>query len=223
MTLVRLENVTKDYPMGSTSVRALDGISMEVNRGEFVALVGPSGCGKTTLLNILGLLDRPTSGKVLLEDEDMSQSSDNQESDRRLVQIGFIFQNFNLVPVLNVFENVEVPLVLAKSHPRVRKAKVEGLLASVGLSDFVRHRPDELSGGQRQRVAIARALVNSPSLILADEPTANLDSGNGTKIMEILADLNRSQGVTFFMTTHNPELLRYASRIIHLRDGRIET
>lgn len=223
MTLVRLENVTKDYPMGSTSVRALDGISMEVNQGEFVALVGPSGCGKTTLLNILGLLDHPTSGKVLLEDKDMSQSSDNQESDRRLVQIGFIFQNFNLVPVLNVFENVEVPLVLAKSHPKVRKATVEGLLASVGLSDFVRHRPDELSGGQRQRVAIARALVNSPSLILADEPTANLDSGNGTKIMEILADLNRSRGVTFFMTTHNPELLRYASRIIRLRDGRIET
>ncbi len=222
MTLVRLDNVTKDYLMGTTSVRALDGISMEVEKGEFVALVGPSGCGKTTLLNILGLLDRPTSGKVLLEGKDTSQSTDNQESDRRLAQIGFIFQNFNLVPVLNVFENVEVPLVLAKSNPKARKDKVEHLLASVGLSEFLEHRPDELSGGQRQRVAIARALVNSPSLILADEPTANLDSGNGAKIMEIMAELNRKQGVTFFMTTHNPDLLRYASRIIHLRDGRIE-
>ena len=219
MVLVELQEVTKIYQMGTTSVPALRGVSLKVESGEFVALVGPSGCGKTTLLNILGFLDQPTKGTFFYRGHNMSRQTDNQEADQRLAEIGFIFQSFNLVPVLSVAENIEVPLVLAGVSKQIRKEKVRSLLESVGIADLARRRPEELSGGQRQRVAIARALVNEPSLILADEPTANLDTENGALVMKNLSLLNRERGVTIFLTTHNPELLRYASRILHLRDG----
>ena len=222
MPLLRLENVTKTYHLGSTEVAALRGVSLSIQAAEFVALTGPSGCGKTTLLNLLGCLDRPTTGQIFLNGQDLSGLSRNQEADTRLSQIGFIFQSFNLVPVLNVFENIEVPLVLSRVGPGERRKRVHRLIDEVGLGDFIRHRPDQLSGGQRQRVAIARALVNEPALVLADEPTANLDSENGGNVMQLMTTLNREQGVTFFMTTHNRELLKYTTRTIGLRDGRLD-
>jgi putative ABC transport system ATP-binding protein len=221
MGFVQIEKLTKDYHLGKTVVHALKGISFSIQEGDFLSIVGPSGCGKTTLLNIIGCIDYPSSGKVLFDGRDVKSLSDDEEADMRLKNMGFIFQSFNLVPVLNVLENVELPLILARVPPAERKKRVQHLIELVGLSELVLHKPDELSGGQRQRVAIARALVNRPRLIIADEPTANLDSVTGSNIMQEMERLNREEGVSFVFSTHDQEVMKYAHRIIHLRDGEI--
>ncbi|MFP4443304.1 MAG: ABC transporter ATP-binding protein [Spirochaetia bacterium] len=220
--LLNVKEVEKVYPLGKTRVHALKGISFSLDRGEFLSIQGPSGCGKTTLLNIVGCIDHPTKGTVEIDGIDVSSYSDSKSADIRLKRIGFIFQTFNLIPVLNIRENVEFPMILEKSSKKKRRRTAENLIAAVGLSDFIDHKPDELSGGQRQRVAIARALVNSPELVIADEPTANLDSETGSMIVNLMQKLNRDQGVSFIFSTHNPEVVQYADRKIKLRDGLIE-
>jgi putative ABC transport system ATP-binding protein len=221
MALISLEGVTRTYHLGSATIHALAGIDLEIAAGEFAAVAGPSGCGKTTLLNIVGCIDRPTTGTVTLDGSPLESLDDNAESMLRLEKIGFIFQSFNLIPVLTVAENVEFPAVLRGTSVADRRAAVAELLEAVGLTDYRDHRPDELSGGQRQRVAVARALVNGPRLVIADEPTANLDSETGERILNLMRSLNEQEHVTFIFSTHNPEILRYATRTIRLRDGRI--
>lgn len=222
MGFIVLEDVKKDYRLGKTVVHALKGVSFAISEGDFLSIVGPSGCGKTTLLNIIGCIDKPTSGRVLFDNKDIGKLSDDEEAKIRLKNIGFIFQSFNLVPVLNVIENIELPLVLAKVPASERKKRVDFLVELVGLSEFAEHRPDELSGGQRQRVAIARALVHKPRLVIADEPTANLDSVTGANIMEEMKRLNQEEGVSFIFSTHDHSVMKYAKRVIKLKDGELE-
>lgn len=222
MPLLKLEDVRRTYSLGKTQVHALRGVSFEVERGDFMSIVGPSGSGKTTLLNIIGCIDRPTSGKVYIDGDDVSHYPDPKEADMRLRTMGFVFQTFNLVPVLTVRENVEFPLLLAGVPKAERRKRAEHLVEAVGLTEFIHHKPDELSGGQRQRVAIARALVNRPELVIADEPTANLDSETGAMIIDLMKSLNQNQNVSFIFSTHNPEIVNYARRVIRLRDGSIE-
>lgn len=221
MAIVEVQGVSRDYYLGKTVIHALRDVSLSMDEGEFVAIMGPSGCGKSTLLNIVGCIDTPTAGTVRLNGENVAELDDNDEADRRLHNIGFIFQAFNLIPVLTVAENIEFPLLLARVPSADRRERVENLMEMTGLSSHARHRPEELSGGQRQRVAIARALVNEPRMVIADEPTANLDSETGADIVRAMARLNRERGVTFLFSTHNPEVTRHARRIIELRDGRI--
>jgi putative ABC transport system ATP-binding protein len=222
MMLLEISDVEKIYPLGKTEVHALKGVSFTLDRGEFLSIQGPSGCGKTTLLNIVGCIDHPTKGTVKLDGKDVSHYSDAESADTRLMRIGFIFQTFNLIPVLNIRENVEFPMILGKASKKERRRMAKELIDAVELSSFINHKPDELSGGQRQRVAIARALVNQPELVIADEPTANLDSETGSVIINLMQKLNREQGVSFIFSTHNPEVVQYADRKIKLRDGRIE-
>ena len=221
MPVLKIEDIHKDYLLGKSVIHALKGLSLSVEKGDFISVVGPSGCGKTTLLNILGCIDKPSSGRVYFRGEDLSKMTDNQEADIRLREIGFIFQSFNLVPVLSCSENIEFPLILAGVPKKERRRRTARLGEIVGLADFAEHKPDELSGGQRQRVAIARALVNNPSLVIADEPTANLDSETGNSILETMNRLNREEKVTFIFSTHNPEIMQYARTIIHLKDGAV--
>jgi putative ABC transport system ATP-binding protein len=220
---VRVFEVTKDYELGRTRVAALRGVTLEVERGEFLAVAGPSGSGKSTLLNLMGCLDHPTSGRVIIGEQDVAHLDDNALSDLRARKIGFIFQTFNLIPVLSALENVEFPLLFqgrrggrAAGRSRARRA-----LEEVGLADFLRHRPDELSGGQRQRVAVARALVTDPVIVLADEPTANLDSATGDAIISLMLDINRRDGTTFIFSTHDARVMAHAHRVVHLADGRL--
>jgi putative ABC transport system ATP-binding protein len=222
MPILKVEDLHKDYRLGKTVIHALRGLSFEVARGDFVSIVGPSGCGKSTLLNIVGCIDKPTSGTVMLDGVDVSTFDDDREADTRLEKIGFIFQSFNLVGVLDVRENIEYPLILAGMPKRERRRRVSDLIEEVGLGEFADHKPDELSGGQRQRVAIARALANRPSLVIADEPTANLDSETSTGIMESMRRLNEEDGVSFVFSTHNELIERYAKRVLHMKDGLIE-
>jgi len=222
VSTVRVEDVTKEYDLGRTKVPALRGVSLAVEKGEFMAVAGPSGSGKSTLLNLIGCQDRPTSGRVLIGDQDVAVLGDDALSDLRARTIGFIFQTFNLIPVLSAFENVEFPLLFQREIKDSR-VRAERALESVGLAGFGRHRPDELSGGQRQRVAVARALATNPALVLADEPTANLDSATGEAIVSLMLDINRRQGTTFLFSTHDPRVMSHASRVIRLEDGRIET
>jgi putative ABC transport system ATP-binding protein len=219
--ILEVSGVTKDYQLGRTVIHALRGIDFTVRRGDFVSIVGPSGCGKTSLLNIIGCIDRPSSGRVLIDGVDIAEFDDDAESDTRLSKLGFIFQSFNLVGVLDVRENIEFPLLLAKTPPAERRRRVDQLIELVGLGEFVAHKPDELSGGQRQRVAIARALVNNPSLVIADEPTANLDSVTAAGIMEAMKRLNDEEKVTFIFSTHNELIEKYATRVLTIRDGLI--
>jgi putative ABC transport system ATP-binding protein len=220
MGSVRVENVAKEYDLGRTRVPALRGVSLSVEPGEFMAVVGPSGSGKSTLLNLIGCLDRPTSGRVLIGGEDVARLGDDMLSDLRSRTIGFIFQTFNLIPVLSALENVEFPLLFGQSHRNGRE-RARRALAEVGLADFADHRPDELSGGQRQRVAVARALVTDPALVLADEPTANLDSATGGAIIDLMLEINRRDGTTFIFSTHDPKVMSHAQRVVRLADGRI--
>jgi putative ABC transport system ATP-binding protein len=222
MPLLKLQDVRRTYSLGKTQVHALRGVSFDVDRGDFLSIVGPSGSGKTTLLNIIGCIDRPTSGKVFLDGDDVSDYPDPKEADMRLRTMGFVFQTFNLIPVLTVRENVEFPLLLAGVPKAKRRKRAEELVEAVDLTEFIRHKPDELSGGQRQRVAIARALVNQPELVIADEPTANLDTETGAMIIDLMKSLNRNQNVSFIFSTHNPEIVNYARRVVRLRDGEIE-
>jgi putative ABC transport system ATP-binding protein len=219
--MLEVRGVTKDYHLGKAVIHALRGVDFQVEAGDFVSIVGPSGCGKTTLLNIIGCIDKPTSGTVRLRGQDVSTFDDNREADTRLAQIGFIFQSFNLVAVLDVRENIEFPLILAKVPRTERARRIDRLVELVGLGEFVKHRPDELSGGQRQRVAIARALVNRPSMVIADEPTANLDSVTSTTIMEAMKALNEEEKVTFIFSTHNELIEKYAKRVLTIKDGLI--
>jgi len=217
---VRLLDVEKVYESGDIRVPALRGVDLEVERGEFLALTGPSGCGKSTLLSLVGCLDRPTKGKVLLDQRDVTTLSDEELAHLRNRKVGFVFQMFNLLPSMDVSGNVELPLIYAHIPERERKNRVEKILDDLHLSERARHRPTQLSGGERQRVAIARALVVEPLLLLADEPTGNLDSASGKEIMELFRVLNR-KGVTIFLVSHDPDVASYAGRVLKMRDGRL--
>jgi putative ABC transport system ATP-binding protein len=219
MEVAKIENVTRVYTVGKVETQALRGVSLTIDGGEFMALVGPSGSGKTTLLQLLGCLDRPTSGRVIINGKDVSQLNRDQRADMRRGTIGFIFQFFALIPTLTAYENIEMPLLLNGHSASERRARVTELLETVGLADRGSSRPDQLSGGQQQRVAIARALAVKPSMILADEPTANLDTPNGQQVMETMTRLNKETGVTFVFATHDPRVIQYARRVVTLRDG----
>lgn len=218
--VIEVEQLEKVYGMGEGVVRALAGVSFQIERGEFVALMGPSGSGKSTLMHLLGCLDRPTSGRYWLEGEEIGRLSNRRRAQIRNQRIGFVFQTFNLLPRLTALENVIMPLRYRGRVPGGRELAAE-TLARVGLADRLSHRPSELSGGQRQRVAIARALVTNPALILADEPTGNLDSRTGAEVMELLRRLNEDEGRTIILVTHDQQLARYAARTIMLHDGRV--
>ncbi|MGI6037741.1 MAG: ABC transporter ATP-binding protein [Limnochordia bacterium] len=217
-----LKGVTKEYRQGKLSVSALRGIDFTVSKGDFLSIAGPSGSGKTTLLNLMGCLDVPTQGSIMLEGQELAKQTKQQLAEIRRHRLGFIFQSYNLIPVLTAFENVAFPLELLGELSREEiNSRVEEMLAEVGLSQYGHHRPNELSGGQQQRVAIARALVKDPALVLADEPTANLDSENGRAILEIMWKLNQEKGTTFVFSTHDPMVMEYATRLVTLRDGQI--
>ncbi len=221
MALISVRKVEKQYALGRLKAPALFDVDLEVAEGERLCLMGPSGSGKSTLLNIIGCIDSASSGEVAIGGERTGNLSDARLSEFRNRTMGFIFQSFNLVPVLSVFENVEYPLLLQKLPSRQRRERVEELLAKVGLSDFAKRSPENLSGGQRQRVAIARALVAGPRLVIADEPTAALDHATGKSIMELMVEMNESEGATLVFSTHDPAVSAYAKRIVHMMDGRI--
>jgi putative ABC transport system ATP-binding protein len=221
MEVAKVENATRTYKIGKVETQALKGVSLTIENGEFTALVGPSGSGKTTLLQLIGCLDQPTTGRVVINGKDATKLNRNQRADIRRENLGFIFQFFALIPTLTAYENIEMPLLLTKVGSSERRQRVEQLLAAVDLTERAHHRPDQLSGGQQQRVAIARALATKPALILADEPTANLDTPNGKQVMEIMTRLNQETGVTFVFATHDPRVIQYARRIVTLRDGLI--
>jgi putative ABC transport system ATP-binding protein len=221
MSTVEAEGLTKKYGRGDTAVTALDQVNLQIASGEFVSVMGPSGCGKSTLLHLLGGLDRPTSGRVILDGKDTSQLSDEKLTELRRKQMGFIFQFFNLIPVLNALENVSLPLVLDGMKKAEASEKAEEWLHRVGLDDRLDHRPDQLSGGQQQRVAIARALVSDPALILADEPTGNLDSRASDEVAGWLRKVVDHYGRAILMVTHDPRIAAYSDRIIFLKDGTI--
>jgi putative ABC transport system ATP-binding protein len=220
MRSVIVKGLKKVYPLGSTEVHALRGIDLEIEKGEFFVLAGPSGSGKSTLLNIIGCLDHATEGRVWLEDMEVSRCSDAELNRIRLHHIGFIFQSFNLISVLNVYENIELPLLIRKDiKPKEKRERVSELIEKVGLTDQINQKPYELSGGQQQRVAIARALVTSPKIVLADEPTANLDSRTGIEIIDLMHEMNRQRGTTFIFSSHDQKVIDRASRVLHMSDG----
>ncbi|MEW6405216.1 MAG: ABC transporter ATP-binding protein [Chloroflexota bacterium] len=223
MEVANITNVTRIFTIGKMETRALRGVDLKVETGEFTALVGPSGSGKTTLLQIIGCLDLPTSGSVVITGQDVTKLNRNQRADLRKGTLGFVFQFFALIPTLNAYENVEMPLLLSGQKDGTRRQRVMELLDAVGLSDRAHHRPDQLSGGQQQRVAVARALATNPKLVLADEPTANLDTENGRQVMDIMKKLNQETGVTFVFATHDPRVISYANRVVTLKDGLIDT
>jgi len=221
MEVAKLTDVTKKYQVGEVETNALKGVSLTIESGEFTSLVGPSGSGKTTLLQLIGCLDQPNSGKIVINGHEATNLNRNKRADLRKQEIGFVFQFFALIPTLTAYENVEMPLLLNGTTPAERKKRVTELLEAIGMSDRAQHRPDQLSGGQQQRVAVARALATNPKMILADEPTANLDTANGQQVMEIMKKLNEETGVTFVFATHDPRVFNYAKRIVTLQDGLI--
>ena len=223
MAIVELQDVHKVYPLGKTEVHAVQGVSSEIQKGDFISIVGPSGSGKSTILNLLGCIDVPTEGSVIIDNVDTKTLNDKQITGLRHRIIGFIFQSFNLIPVLNVYENIEFPLLLGEEKVNRDETKewIDYLIDEVGLNEWRKHRPNELSGGQRQRVAIARALVCKPQVVLADEPTANLDSKTGEQIIELMKKVNRDQSTTFIFSTHDATIVDIADHIIRLQDGKI--
>ncbi|MCX7024475.1 MAG: ABC transporter ATP-binding protein [Spirochaetes bacterium] len=222
MSVVELADVRKSYKLGDTVVEALRGVSVSIDKGEFLAIAGPSGSGKSTLLNMLGCIDVPSSGRVTIDGADVGGLSDRELTRYRRTKIGFIFQSFNLIPVLDVYENIEFPLLVkSKLTRKEREALVMRFIEEVGLDDRIKNKPNELSGGQRQRVAIARALVTRPLIVLADEPTANLDSGTGIRIVELMRSINESDKTTFIFSTHDAHIMREAKRVINVLDGKV--
>jgi putative ABC transport system ATP-binding protein len=219
--LIRIQELHRDFLMGHETVHALDGVSLTVRAGEFLGVMGPSGSGKSTLLYLMGGLDRPTAGHIWVHDQDITALDENGLAVYRRRQVGFVFQTFNLISTMGALENVEFPMLFARVPPAQRRERAHYLLELMGLADRVGHKPTELSGGQQQRVAMARALVNDPTIILADEPTGNLDSHTGAEVMAILAQLNREQGRTIVVVSHDPSITDFTSRCIHLLDGRI--
>ena len=219
--VIQIVDLTREYLMGAERVQALRGVSLEIRRNEYVAIMGPSGSGKSTMMNLLGCLDTPSTGEYWLNGQEVSRMPDDALARVRNKEIGFVFQTFNLLPRASALQNVELPLVYAGVGAKTRLARATEALQQVGLGDRMHHRPNELSGGQRQRVAVARALVNSPSIILADEPTGNLDSATSTEIMALFEDLHRG-GQTIVLVTHEPDIAAHAARQVHLKDGRIE-
>jgi putative ABC transport system ATP-binding protein len=219
--MIALEKAGKVYKLGKVEVTALKSVDLEVDEGEFISVCGPSGSGKSTLLNLIGCIDIPTSGKVSIMGKDVTSFNDAGLSRLRNKAIGFIFQSFNLIPVLNAFENVEYPLVVLGETKSKRLGKVATIMREVGLADYAKHRPDELSGGQRQRVAIARALVTEPKMVLADEPTANLDSVTGIEILDLMQKMNEEHKTTFVFSTHDPKIEKYAKKIYKMKDGNL--
>lgn len=217
---IALNNITKTYVMGDAEVRALDGVSLSIETGEFAAIIGPSGSGKSTLMNILGCLDRPTGGSYQLGGQEVEGLSDDQLAKVRNKMIGFVFQNFNLLPRMSAQQNVALPLIYAGVERKARLDKAARVLAEVGLGERIKHRPNEMSGGQRQRVAIARALINDPEILIADEPTGNLDTKSSLEIMDIFCKLN-DVGRTVILVTHEPDIAAYARRVIQVRDGKV--
>lgn len=218
---ILLSKVTKVYELGGEKVNALAGLTLSISPGEFTAIMGPSGSGKSTLMNILGCLDRPTSGSYQLDGHEVATLNDDELAITRNKKIGFVFQSFNLLPRMSTLENVALPMVYAGVDKKERLARAAQVLAMVGLQERMNHQPNELSGGQRQRVAIARSLVNDPTIIMADEPTGNLDTKSGDEVMAIFSELN-AQGRTIILVTHEPEIAEYAGRVVYVRDGRIE-
>ncbi|MFH1347718.1 MAG: ABC transporter ATP-binding protein [Candidatus Margulisiibacteriota bacterium] len=224
MPISKMENVIKNYKIGKIEVPALRGVSLSIEEGDFLSIAGPSGSGKTTMLNLFGCLDKPTEGKVYIVDQDVSKLSSNKEADIRNRNLGFVFQTFNLIPVLTAFENVEFPLVLLGiKSAKVRKERVMNALADVGIADLANRKPMEISGGQMQRVAIARALVKNPKVVLADEPTANLDSVTGEGILKLMKEMNEKTKTTFIFSTHDPMVMSYARRLVKVHDGQIQS
>jgi len=218
---VQTENLHRHFVVGGQTVRALDGVDLAVRTGEFLAMMGPSGSGKSTLLYLLGGLDRPTGGQIWVDDKELGALDEAALAAYRGRQVGFVFQSFHLIPTMTARQNVEFPMLFARLPAAARRERATRLLERVGLGERLDHRPTELSGGQQQRVAVARALVNNPALILADEPTGNLDSHTGLEIMDLLADLNRSEKRTIVIVSHDPSVADYATRTVHLKDGRI--
>lgn len=221
MSIIRCENVTKTYVTGDITVNALKGITMEIEKGEMVAVMGPSGCGKTTLLNCLSGIDDVTSGKIMIEDNDITNMDDNGKTNFRAKRMGFVFQFYNLLPVLTATENVELPLLISGNDPKDSRKKALELLEAVGLSNRAALRPNSLSGGERQRVTIARALSNTPAIVWADEPTGDLDVRTSEEVVALMRRLNRENGQTFVIVTHDPEVGAKCDRIIHMRDGQV--
>ena len=223
MPVVELRKARKEYRLGQTRVEALRGVALEIERGEFLAVAGPSGSGKSTMLNLVGCIDVPSSGQVLVDGVEVGSLGDRELTRYRREKIGFIFQSFNLIPVLDVYENIEFPLLLKKGFAKKeREALVMRFVEEVGLADRLRNKPGELSGGQRQRVAIARALVSRPLIVLADEPTANLDSETGARIVELMRQINEEEGTTFIFSTHDAHIMGKARRVVRILDGRVE-
>jgi len=219
--LVTVEAVSRQFPLDHNYVRALDNVNLRIAPGEFLAIAGPSGSGKSTLLNLIGCIDKPTTGRILIDGVDTSTLSPTNLTALRRVKLGFVFQTFNLIPVFTAAENVEFPLLVQGFSSQERRTRVAAALESVGLSPRANHRPDLLSGGERQRVAVARAIVHRPALVLADEPTANLDTHNATQLIDLMHDLNRTLGLTFLFSTHDQRLLEHTDRIVRLTDGQI--
>lgn len=217
--VVEVRGVSKDYALGEQRVQALRETSLDVAEGEFLAIAGPSGSGKSTLLNLIGCIDSPSTGHILIDGEDVAGKTPDELADLRARKIGFVFQTFNLLPVLSAAENVEYPLLQFRFEKARRRARVQRYLELVGVGDFATHRPNQLSGGQRQRVAIARALIARPAIVLADEPTANLDHKTGTSILELMHAINREKGTTFIFSTHDPKVMEMADRVVQIEDG----
>ncbi len=220
--MIQFKNVSKIYKIGKNLVKALDQVNVEIRKGEFVAILGPSGSGKSTLMHLMGGLDRPTSGEVLVDDQNLAKLADKKLSQFRNKKVGFVFQSYNLHPIFNAKENAALPLILAKDSDQNINQKSETVLREVDLGDRAKHLPKELSGGEQQRVAIARALITDPQIILADEPTGNLDTKTGKQVIDLLMKLNKEKGITLVMITHNEEIASLASKIIRIKDGRIQ-